>query len=288
MKNCTNHKINISPLISIGMPVYNGEQFIEESLNSILNQSFTNFELIISDNNSTDKTKYICEKYASKDARITYVRQEKNIGAARNFIYVFNNRKQAEYFIWAACDDSWSENWLELLISNFEDNDCGLFGRYIEGQSQSARCPESFLKYQFIKYFIAKDVSGKCYYSYALFKTDVLIKSDMELMNISIGADQIYLLNLLQFGNLRFIDGCVFKYRVHDGSEASRQSKNYGTIKRVLVSHFPMNYYVGAIRAVPGKFKLLILFLIPVKYFYEQFPKWVMVGKKLFQYLTVR
>lgn len=288
MKNCIKNEINNSPLISIGMPVYNGEKFIEESLNSILSQSYSDFKLIISDNNSTDNTRYICEKYASIDSRITYVCQEKNIGAAQNFIFVFNNRKKTKYFMWAACDDSWSENWLELLISNFENSDSGLFGLYMEGKSQDTRCPKSFLKNQFIKFFIEKDASGKCYYSYALFKADVLIKSNMELMNISIGADQIYLLSLLRYGNLRFIDGCVFKYRVHDGSEASRQSKNYGGIKRVLVSHFPMDYYAGAICAVPNKYKFIILCLIPVKYFYEQIPKWVLVAKKIFEYLSVR
>ncbi|MDO9582826.1 MAG: glycosyltransferase family 2 protein [Desulfomicrobium sp.] len=271
------------PYVSIGMPVYNGEKFIKESLSSLLHQSYTNFELIISDNSSTDNTENICKEYAKKDPRIIYIRQTENIGAANNFIFVFNKKNNSKYFMWAACDDSWSENWLEVLITNIKENDCGLFGRYIQGNVQETSCPKSFFKSQFINFFLTKDISGKCYYSYALFKAGLLEKSNMKLMKISVGADQIYLLNLLQFGSLRFVDGCVFKYRVHEESEASRQSKKYGVIRRALLSHYPIDYYVGAIRAVPNLHKISIVCFIPVKYFYEQIPKWIMIINKIFR-----
>ena len=74
-----------NPAVSIGMPVYNGERFIRDALESLLAQSFTDFELIISDNASTDTTERICKKYAARDSRIRYVKQSGNIGAALNF-----------------------------------------------------------------------------------------------------------------------------------------------------------------------------------------------------------
>jgi len=90
--------------VSIGLPVYNGEKYLEETLDSILAQTYTNFELIISDNASTDLTSEICLAYANKDPRIRYVRNEKNQGAAWNFNRVFE-LSVGDYFKWAAHDD---------------------------------------------------------------------------------------------------------------------------------------------------------------------------------------
>jgi glycosyltransferase involved in cell wall biosynthesis len=93
------------PEISIGMPVYNGERYISEAIESILNQSFPDFELIICDNKSTDSTRKICEYYAERDGRIRYVRHEENIGGPRNWNYVFSCAK-APYFKWAPANDT--------------------------------------------------------------------------------------------------------------------------------------------------------------------------------------
>jgi glycosyltransferase involved in cell wall biosynthesis len=71
-----------TPKISIGLPVRNGEEYLEESIDSILAQTFTDFELIISDNASTDRTEAICRAYAAKDRRIRYYRNPVNIGGA--------------------------------------------------------------------------------------------------------------------------------------------------------------------------------------------------------------
>ena len=90
--------------VSIGMPVFNGEKFLEAAIQSILAQTFSDFELIISDNASTDRTAEICAAYAAKDNRIRYSRNEVNLGAAKNFNSVFD-LSSGEYFKWAAVDD---------------------------------------------------------------------------------------------------------------------------------------------------------------------------------------
>lgn len=95
-----------APQVSIGMPVYNGAKFIHEALDSLLAQTFTDFEMIISDNASTDETEAICREYAAKDQRIKYVRQAENLGAVANFQYVLDEAT-GEYFMWAAADDVW-------------------------------------------------------------------------------------------------------------------------------------------------------------------------------------
>jgi glycosyltransferase involved in cell wall biosynthesis len=92
------------PRVSVGMPVYNGERFLRPAIESVLAQTYTDFELIISDNASTDATSEICRAYAARDPRIRYVRNATNIGAARNFNRVFQ-LATAEYYKLANADD---------------------------------------------------------------------------------------------------------------------------------------------------------------------------------------
>ncbi len=103
----------VVPIISIGMPVFNGAQFIQNALDSLLSQTVTDFELIISDNASTDETENICRKYAEQDSRIRYVRQPRNMGSAFNFKFVLDEAR-GEYFLWAACDDVRSPDFIEV------------------------------------------------------------------------------------------------------------------------------------------------------------------------------
>lgn len=107
------------PKVSIGLPVYNGDKFIEEAINSILNQTFDDFELIISDNASTDRTQEICESYASNDGRIQYYRNKRNHGAAWNYNRVFELSK-GEYFKWASHDDMCAPTYLERCVKVLE------------------------------------------------------------------------------------------------------------------------------------------------------------------------
>ena len=93
------------PTISIGLPVYNGERFLRTAVESLLSQTFEDFELIVSDNASTDGTEEICREFVRRDARVRYVRQDVNRGAAWNFNEVFLLSK-APYFKWAASDDA--------------------------------------------------------------------------------------------------------------------------------------------------------------------------------------
>jgi glycosyltransferase involved in cell wall biosynthesis len=92
------------PAVSIGMPVYNGARFLRASVESVLAQTFADFELIIADNASTDATEEICREYASKDHRIRYFRNQHNIGASPNFNRVFE-LSYSDFFRWQAADD---------------------------------------------------------------------------------------------------------------------------------------------------------------------------------------
>jgi glycosyltransferase involved in cell wall biosynthesis len=103
----------MTPKVSIGLPVYNGERFIEEALESILAQEFGDFELIISDNASEDGTRDICQRYARRDGRIRLSGFGRNRGGAGNYNHVFS-LASGRYFKWAAHDDALAPSYLRL------------------------------------------------------------------------------------------------------------------------------------------------------------------------------
>ena len=103
-------------IVIVGIPVYNGEKSIKKAIDSVLNQTLQDFEIIISDNASTDLTKNICEEYAKKDKRIRLTKQEKNIGLFWNYKFVLDN-SLGNYFVIANVDDLWEK---DFLLKNFE------------------------------------------------------------------------------------------------------------------------------------------------------------------------
>jgi glycosyltransferase involved in cell wall biosynthesis len=104
------------PLVCIGLPVFNGAAFVGAALDSILAQSFTDFEVIVSDNCSTDATSVIVGNFMNRDSRIRYVQNERNIGANQNFNRVFGHSR-SPFFKWATHDDLLAPDWLERCVS---------------------------------------------------------------------------------------------------------------------------------------------------------------------------
>ena len=109
-------KDGLLPAISIGLPVYNGATQLRRALDSLQAQIFCNFEIIISNNYSTDETAGICQEYASKDPRIRYFLQSENIGPMLNFKFTLD-KARASVFMWAAHDDLWDPEHLMNAIN---------------------------------------------------------------------------------------------------------------------------------------------------------------------------
>ncbi len=107
------------PRVSIGMPVYNGEEFIAEAIESLLTQSFADFELLIADNASTDRTAEICREFVAKDSRVRWLPSPVNRGAAWNFNRLFFESK-GEFFRWSAADDVTAPDFLEKCVAIFD------------------------------------------------------------------------------------------------------------------------------------------------------------------------
>ena len=120
--NLLEKEVNINrPKVSIGIPVFNGENFIVDAIESVLKQTYSNLEIVISDNASTDKTQEICEKYKNADSRIHYYRNDTNLGAGKNFNIAFE-LSTGKYFIWLAHDDYLHKDFLSSCVSVLEKN----------------------------------------------------------------------------------------------------------------------------------------------------------------------
>lgn len=115
-----------APLVTIGLLVFNGERYLREALESLLRQTFQDFELLISDNASTDGTAAICAEYAKRDPRIRYVRQASNIGVFPNAEFVIRNAR-GRYFMIAGDDDVYAPEYISTLLRFLErDSAVGL------------------------------------------------------------------------------------------------------------------------------------------------------------------
>lgn len=263
------------PIVSIGMPVYNGERFIREALDSLLAQTFTDFELIISDNASTDATESICRNYAEQDPRIRYIRQRENLGALPNFQFVLNEAS-GEYFMWAAYDDKWDRDWIESLKNVLEATGVGAaFGRlmHIDEVSQPLRHPANGRVFEFrgsllrrrIHYFIEFERNGKANPIYSLFRRSVL--RDIELSAYHVDFHIVF--DLLLKTEMISVPNTVLYKRVHAASEGSGSGNGLGTALRRL-SYLLMPVDIGFIRGYfrHGKVVEQFLFMIflPVKF----------------------
>jgi len=107
------------PRVSIGLPVRNGARYLGEAVDSLLRQSYTDFELIISDNAATDQTEAICRDYAGKDSRVRYYRNSQDVGLAINYNSLFM-RARGKYFKWAAADDVHEPDYLTRCLDVLE------------------------------------------------------------------------------------------------------------------------------------------------------------------------
>ena len=136
------------------MHVYNGGRFLSEALDSLLNQDFQDFELIISDNASTDNTAEICKRYLEKDNKIKYYRNEVNIGAEANFNKLINYAT-APYFMWAACDDIRESSYITELVKIMESDKSIVLAfsdfDIIDGNGKQIRINPKIVKLSYLK-----------------------------------------------------------------------------------------------------------------------------------------
>jgi glycosyltransferase involved in cell wall biosynthesis len=223
-----------TPKVSIGMPVYNGEPFIREAIDSLLAQTFTDFELIISDNASTDGTEAICREYAAKDARIRYVRQAENRGPTANFQFVLDEAV-GEYFMWAAADDLQKPTFVEKLVNLLDQHKdlCCAMSDVENIFDQSGKDP--FVSYlddirtEYVlenwkkcrKRFFRNPTSNVFFCIYGLFRTEKLKRVELNyrgLVKYASASEVPFLAKVSLFGRICSISEPLKIYRRHASS----------------------------------------------------------------------
>ena len=118
--SASHHDAGVSfPLVSIALPVFNGEAYVGDAIRSVLDQTLSDLELIICDNCSTDGTQAICEAARASDPRVRYIRHPRNLGAGPNYDYCFHLAR-GTYFKWAAHDDLLAPDYLKLAVKALE------------------------------------------------------------------------------------------------------------------------------------------------------------------------
>ncbi len=219
-------KTEIKHLLSIGMPVYNGEKYVRQALDSLLTQNFKDFELIISDNASTDHTAEICKRYLEKDNRIKYYRNKVNIGAVANFNNLINYAT-APYFMWASHDDMWESSYISKLINIMEsDKSISLvFSDFdnIDEDGKQIRVYPKILKLsssetifkRLFKFIMFEESDGKANLIYGIMRLNRL--KEIGGFNKTLGevaADDLSLFSMLFKGNFFIIDELLFHKRI--------------------------------------------------------------------------
>ena len=211
--------MSTNPRLSIGLPVYNGESLLPGAIEALLGQSYKDFELIISDNASTDRTAEICRGYEEQDSRVRYIRQPRNIGMVPNHNYLVTVAR-GEFFKWASHDDLYARDFMQRCVDALDEHPeaalahswCVLmnetaepvqFFKYPEATAAS-RAPDRFQSMLF---------DGKGDWTYAVFRTSILRQTPLH--GTYHGGDRTLITEFALHGTLYQVPDWLFFRRDH-------------------------------------------------------------------------
>jgi glycosyltransferase involved in cell wall biosynthesis len=211
------------PAVTIGMPLYNGAKYLELALRSILSQTYTDFELLISDNASTDDSEAICRRYAEMDPRISYSRNPRNLGAAANYNRVIHLAR-GRYFRHAAHDDILAPTNIERCVEVLDSvPDVVLVyprmiiidadGNETETREHSLELDDARPNERLAKFGFLCDENSMCDPVFGLFRTKELRETN--LLGAYISADMILLAEMALRGRVVEVPEYLFYERLH-------------------------------------------------------------------------
>jgi glycosyltransferase involved in cell wall biosynthesis len=237
--------------VAIGMPVWNGEKFLPEAIESILGQTYGDFELVISDNASTDGTAEICCTYAKREPRIRYLRQEKNIGAAPNHNEVLR-RSSGRYFKWACHDDVLAPEFIHECVKVLDRdeaiavccpatvliNEDGSPLRYSPPDKGMVDSYGTVWRFQKNMSLTLADPAERfaavlcnmdwCFEIYGLIRRSAL--EQISRMPSYYGGDKVLLADLSLIGRYHLLEAPLLYRRCHPAQSSSPQTSRYRTM----------------------------------------------------------
>lgn len=220
------------PLVSIGLPTYNGASRIKRTIDSLLAQSYRNFELVISDNASEDNTREICETYARQDSRIRYIRQPNNLGMVPNFYDVVANESTGDYFMWTSDDDWWHPEFISTLKKVLDYNKSygvamGSLGLVYEDGVKAGQI--SFddkigsLTYGQVFNAIINKKPPLHFFIYGLFRMEVIRKLHWQSTPLVVGPDKVLMSEAALFTRFYSISSELLVRTIHRASATESQ-----------------------------------------------------------------
>ena len=215
-----------SSRVSIGLPVYNGEAYLAKTLDSLLAQTFTDTQIIVGDNASTDATKQICLEYAEKDSRVVYLPSDKNLGAAWNYNRVFREAT-GEYFRWAAADDLWAREYDAACVEVLDNNPSAVLcyakvtnidsdDNEIEKFNEALCLDDEKASQRFRRFQDRFRKETSCSPVFGLIRTKALAKTP--LIGHYVDSDRNLLMELLLVGKFHEIPEYYLFRRIHEKS----------------------------------------------------------------------
>ncbi|MDF3033466.1 MAG: hypothetical protein K0R76_420 [Alphaproteobacteria bacterium] len=206
--------------ISVVLPVYNGERYLKNSIESILNQKYKDFELIIIDDCSSDKSSIIAQNYAQSNANVSYYRNDINLKLPESLNRGFS-QATGDYWTWTSCDNFYLPHAFEVLVNKLEENkQVGMVYssmQLIDEQSQEIGDVEAGPPQD----LILRNVVGACFlYRGAIAKKIGSYNKDMFLCE-----DYEYWLRIAQVSQIVPINVCLYRYRSHSKSLSYNHEK---------------------------------------------------------------
>ena len=235
-----------TPRVGIGVPVYNGEDYLEATLDSLLAQSFSDFEVFIADNASTDRTEQICRDYANGDSRVHYIRNPINLGASKNYTTCYHPSEN-EYFRWQNADDPIAPNHLELCVRSLDENPQAVltYGKtkIIDQHSELIELYDDNLDLRqaspYQRFVTCRESIGLSNILYGLMRREQLAKT--ALMGDYIASDINLIGELALYGQFHELPYYLFFRRMHpaasswDRSDSERQNEFWDPSKSKLL-----------------------------------------------------
>jgi len=231
-----------TPRVTVGIPVYNGECFLREALDSLVKQTFTDYRALISDNASTDSTADICREYTRSDPRFQYVRQEQNLGAVRNFNFVAQ-QATSPLFMWFAHDDLLEPTYLQECVRALDENPDGVLAfseaRSIDGQGREVAQPwrplsleEADLPERFE--LLLDPIPYRENVTYGLIRRKLLLRTQLE--GEFAGGDRALLCELALHGRFVKVPRVLFWRRVHSQAMTALEVEEYNVGRESTVA----------------------------------------------------
>ncbi len=220
--------------INILMPTYNGRLYLRKQLDSILNQTFKDFRLIISDDASTDSTLKILKEYEEKDSRIEVYGHQKNMGLSNNIEFLIG-KVRSEFFMFADQDDVWELDKIEKTFNKLQETNSDLVFTDLEvTNSRLKTIAPSYWKLKGFENKIKKyNNFESLYLNNFITGCTMLVKSKWINDFLPIPKTSKYILYdywislvISQNGKMTYIDSPTIKYRQHKKNQVGSKMKS--------------------------------------------------------------